>query len=98
MDGPDKALVRLEALGFEISVEVLYEDGQWALAPEPEFAKHLNKPIQELIAERKLAVSARRIRHAARRNHLSRHQRNRNLRLPGPSHLAIALLDRGQLT
>jgi hypothetical protein len=53
MDGPDKAFVRLEALGFKISVDVLYEDGQWVLAPEPEFAKDLNKPIQQLIAERK---------------------------------------------
>ena len=53
MDGPDKAFVRLEALGFKISVDVLYEDGKWVLAPEPEFAKDLNKPIQQIVAERK---------------------------------------------
>lgn len=53
MDGPDRAFVRLEALGFKISVDVLYEDGQWVLDPEPEFAKDLNKPIQQIVAERK---------------------------------------------
>ena len=53
MDGPDKAVVRLEALGFKISADVLYEDGKWVLAPEPEFAKDLGKPIQQIIAERK---------------------------------------------
>lgn len=53
MDGPDKAFVRLEALGFKISVDVLYEDGQWVLAPEPEFGKDLNKPIEQIVAERK---------------------------------------------
>lgn len=53
MDGPDRAFVRLEALGFQTSVDVLYEDGQWVLAPEPELAKDLNKPIQYVVAERK---------------------------------------------
>jgi hypothetical protein len=53
MDGADKAVVRLEALGFKISADVLYEDGQWVLAPEPDFANDLGKPIQQIIAERK---------------------------------------------
>jgi hypothetical protein len=53
MDGPDKAVVRLEALGFKISADVLYEDGKWVLAPEPEFEKELGKPVQQIIAERK---------------------------------------------
>jgi len=32
---------------------VVYEDGKWVLAPEPEFAKDLGKPVQQIIEERK---------------------------------------------
>lgn len=53
LDSPEKAITRFEVMGFKISATVLYEDGQWLLAPEPEFAQDLGKPVNQIIAERK---------------------------------------------
>lgn len=53
LDNPEQAITRFEVMGFKISATVLYEDGQWLLAPEPEFAQDLGKPVNQIIAERK---------------------------------------------
>ncbi|OBG21762.1 hypothetical protein A5765_21690 [Mycolicibacterium celeriflavum] len=53
LDGPDKAIARLEVMGFKIAANLVYEDGQWLLQPEPEFAADLGKPVQEIISTRK---------------------------------------------
>lgn len=53
LDGPDKAITRLEVMGFKIPANLEYQDGQWLLLPTPEFAEDLGKPVQQIIDERK---------------------------------------------
>lgn len=53
LDGPDKAITRLEAMGLKLPADLVYEGGQWLLLPTPEFAEDLGKPVQQMIDERK---------------------------------------------
>ncbi|CDO26826.1 hypothetical protein BN978_07387 [Mycolicibacterium mageritense DSM 44476 = CIP 104973] len=53
LDGADKAITRLEVMGFKIPAELEYQDGQWLLLPTPEFAEDLGKPVQQIVDERK---------------------------------------------
>lgn len=53
MQGPDRAIVRLKALGFPVQLDMAYEDGQWLVPPDPEFAAELGKPVSQIIAGRK---------------------------------------------
>ena len=53
LDGPNKAITRIEAMGFQIPADLVYEHGQWLLLPTPEFASDLGKPVQQVIDERK---------------------------------------------
>ncbi|WP_163729803.1 hypothetical protein [Mycobacterium gallinarum] len=55
LDGPDKAITRLEAMEFKLPADLVYEGGQWLLLllPTPEFAEDLGEPVQQMIDERK---------------------------------------------
>jgi hypothetical protein len=54
LDGPDKAITRLEVMGFQIPANLDYVDGEWLLQPTEEFAADLGKPVGQLISERKV--------------------------------------------
>ena len=56
MEGTTKAIVRwnvdLPVLsGFKVTKTMFYENGKWALAPEPEFVPELGKPVQQIIED-----------------------------------------------
>ncbi|MCV7430842.1 hypothetical protein [Mycolicibacterium bacteremicum] len=53
MEGSNRAVVRLKALGFLVQFDMAYEDGKWAVPPDPEFAAELGKPVSQIIAGRK---------------------------------------------
>lgn len=53
MEGPDRAIVRLKALGFPVQIDMAYEDGKWVMPPDADFAAELGKPVSQIIAGRK---------------------------------------------
>ncbi len=53
LDGPNKAITRLEVMGFKITAELEYQDCQCLLLPTPEFAEDLGKPVQQIVDKRK---------------------------------------------
>lgn len=60
MEGEDTALVRwntdLPVLNaFKFNETMLYEDGKWVEAPDPEYAQDYGLPVQQIIAKRTAA-------------------------------------------
>jgi hypothetical protein len=54
-EGPDKAVVVYERLGFSLSYTLVYEDGQWRFQPDDKSMADYAKGIDRLIADQKAA-------------------------------------------
>nr|ABP44454.1 hypothetical protein Mflv_1976 [Mycolicibacterium gilvum PYR-GCK] len=53
LDGETRALVRVKPMGFSVQLPVVYENGEWFMAPSDDFAADLGKPVDQIIAERR---------------------------------------------
>jgi hypothetical protein len=51
----DEATVRMRLHGVDRYRTMRYEDDRWVMAPTPEFAARLGKPVGQIIAEEKAA-------------------------------------------
>ena len=55
MDGSEHAVIRVSALGSQVTYDMVYQDGKWLVAPNDRLRAELSKPVDTIIAERKAA-------------------------------------------